>query len=84
MKVCRKHCEAKKLPFTESLYDRLDLHKEASLEAIIKESSLIAEKKTLLEVLSVGYEIFLNSDLGKAAVRNRSEPFSGAVPTGNL
>jgi len=49
MKLCRKHCEAKKIPFSESLYDRLDLHKEASLEAIIKESSLIAEKKSLLE-----------------------------------
>lgn len=55
MKLCRKHCETKKIPFTETLYDRLDLHKEASLESIIRESSLIAEKKTLLEVSSVPF-----------------------------
>ncbi|CAG5114035.1 Oidioi.mRNA.OKI2018_I69.chr2.g8117.t1.cds [Oikopleura dioica] len=49
LKTARKYCEVKKIPFTESIYDRLDLTKDANLEAIIKECSTIAEKKSTLE-----------------------------------
>ena len=50
LKTARKFCEVKKIPFTDSLYDRLDLTKDANLEAIIRECSTIAEKKSTLEV----------------------------------